>query len=569
MLFDFFKETISLYSEELEYFPVFITQVRDVFETSKDQEKNKGKPDYYLVGTRVDKPQIVLTVIHPFKDVVPVEVGDYVLAKRVTEGIAIFVAKINKNLPFNETEYFEGFFSKPILPQFADKKAYGNFYNASTIYSTYTNAYQKKEENYLYKRFVELPSYELYKSYYDIFNYEQKFWDILQDKNEEKRSREFIFKVADNPLDKDYIYSRNSDEGFPYRPDLVFDFWHSKSSKNTNEKLLKLNQKVSLFENNLPTDKYPYLQALESVSEEFRYTSYDEIVNENASYLDKDIFYAQEMKEIKLGRNKIGIYKINKRDNFFLAKTSNDQQISALSVSPVHQIRIRNTDGTLLFMEQTSNHHRTLLATYPSILFEQFFEENYQHLLLLNSEKEKFKRLQDSQTPTNDYSFVFLFRGNKNSQLKRTDLHYEGNLSDSQNAILGTRIEDSKGFFTLSSSPSGSQLTSKVEKTYYVEITASSESGCFKVENNLSGVKYFELCGDTFEINEKLKVLGSANILRDLNVYSGKLVVDSSGISINGSTTITGNVTITGIVTINGTLTVTGAVHARAFVITP
>ena len=545
MLIDFTKETLSLYTSSEDYFPVLVTRVVDY------KEAEEGKPDFYLIGVRTDLPQQVITILHPFRNEIPVEPGDYILVKRLSAGYSIFVAKLNKKFE-EENRENEKFIFKPTIPQFSDKKSFGQSYNSSLINLTYTGSYLKKEPEALYKRFVEFPSYDLYRSNYDVFNYDEKFWDILNDKNEDEISRKYIFHLSENPTYKDYLLDRNKDENFPFRPDVVFDFTHEYSPKNKQDKLLKLDKKITLFTEG-DTDKYPFLQAREEIDEQLILTSYDEILNTKAEgYLGEDIFYAQEFREIKLGRNKIGLYKINKKDSFLLLKTSKDQQFSAINFGNKSQLRIRNDDGSSILLEKSDNFNRTFISTYPSLLFEQFYKENYQHVLILNAEKESFKNLQKSSSSLNDYSFGLFLRGNKDTSLKRTDFTYANALSDGQSVIFGAKKHSSFSYITLSSDSSKSVFNTHVENATYVDIFADSSSGCFKVENNKNGVKKFTFCADQFVIEDYLTV--------------------SKDLLVKGNTQLQGNLNVSGITSltitnVNGVLTVNGPVIASEFII--
>lgn len=550
MLIDFTKETLSLYTSSEDYFPVLVTRVVDY------KEAEEGKPDFYLIGVRTDLPQQVITILHPFRNEIPVEPGDYILVKRLSAGYSIFVAKLSKKFD-EENRENEKFIFKPTIPQFSDKKSFGQSYNSSLINLTYTGSYLKKESEALYKRFVEFPSYDLYRSNYDVFNYDEKFWDILNDKNEDEISRRYIFHLSENPTYKDYLLDRNKDENFPFRPDLVFDFTHEYSPKNKQDKLLKLDKKITLF-TEVDTDKYPFLQAKEEVDENLALTSYDEILNTKADgYLGEDIFYAQEFREIKLGRNKIGLYKISKNDSFLLLKTSKDQQFAAINFENKSQLRIRNDDGSSILLEKGEGFNRTFISTYPSLLFEQFYKESYQHILILNAEKEGFKNLQKSSSGLEDYSFGLFLRGNKDGSLKRTDFTYNNALSGGQSVVFGTKRQSSFSYITLSSDSSKSIFNIHVENSTYVDILADSSSGCFKVENNKNGVKKFTFCEDQFVIEDYLTV--NKDLLVNGNTQlQGNLLV-------NGNTQLQGNLNVSGttsltITHVNGTLIVNGNV---------
>lgn len=545
MLIDFTKETLSLYTSSEDYFPVLVTRVVDY------KEAEEGKPDFYLIGVRTDLPQQVITILHPFRNEIPVEPGDYILVKRLSAGYSIFVAKLSKKFD-EENRENEKFIFKPTIPQFSDKKSFGQSYNSSLINLTYTGSYLKKEPDALYKRFVEFPSYDLYRSSYDVFNYDEKFWEILNDKNEDEISRKYIFHLSENPTYKDYLLDRNKDDNFPFRPDVVFDFTHEYSPKNKQDKLLKLDKKITLFtEEN--TDKYPFLQAEEEIDENLILTSYDEILNKKAEgYLGEDIFYAQEFREIKLGRNKIGLYKINKNDSFLLLKTSKDQQFSAINFGNKSQLRIRNDDGSSILLEKHEDFNRTFISAYPSLLFEQFYKENYQHVLILNAEKEAFKNLQKSSSSLNDYSFGLFLRGSKDASLKRTYFTYNNALSDSQSVILGTKKQSSFSYITLSSDTSKSVFNTHIENVTYVDILADSSSGCFKVENNKNGVKKFTFCEDKFVIEDYLTVHKDLLVNRNTQLQGN--------LNVLGTTSLTTTY-------VNGILTVNGPVIASAFII--
>lgn len=562
MLIDFTKETLSLYTSSEDYFPVLVTRVVDY------KEVEEGKPDFYLIGVRTDLPQQVITIIHPFRNEIPVEPGDYILVKRLSAGYSIFVAKLSKKFD-EENRENEKFIFKPTIPQFSDKKSFGQSYNSSLINLTYTGSYLKREPEALYKRFVEFPSYDLYRSNYDVFNYDEKFWDILNDKNEDEISRRYIFHLSENPTYKDYLLDRNKDEGFPFRPDLVFDFTHTYSPANKPDKLLKLNSKVALFtEGN--TDKYPFLQARGEVGENLALSSYDEILNTKADgYLGEDIFYAQEFREIKLGRNKIGLYKINKNDSFLLLKTSKDQQFAAINFKNKSQLRIRNDEGSSILLEKGEEFNRTFISSYPSLLFEQFYKENYQHILILNAEKNGFKDLQKFSISLEDYSFGLFLRGNKDSSLKRTDFTYANALNEGQSVVFGTKKRDVLGakksfsYITLSSDSSKSIFNTHVEeiiveKSTYVDILADSSSGCFKVENNKNGVKKFTFCVDQFIIEDYLTVRKDLLVERNSQINGNE--------TIQGNLTVLGNTNlnttnVTGTLTVNGNLIVTGTIY--------
>lgn len=551
MLIDFTKETLSLYTSSEDYFPVLVTRVVDY------KEAEEGKPDFYLLGVRTDLPQQIITILHPFRNEIPVEPGDYILVKRLSAGYSIFVAKLNKKFE-EENRENEKFIFKPTIPQFSDKKSFGQSYNSSLINLTYTGSYLKKEPDALYKRFVEFPSYDLYRSSYDVFNYDEKFWEILNDKNEDEISRKYIFHLSENPTYKDYLLDRNKDENFPFRPDLVFDFTHEYSPQNKQDKLLKLDKKITLF-TEVDTDKYPFLQAKEEVDENLALTSYDEILNTKADgYLGEDIFYAQEFREIKLGRNKIGLYKINKNDSFLLLKTSKDQQFSAINFGNKSQLRVRNDDGSSILLEKGDNFNRTFISTYPSLLIEHFYKENYQHVLILNAEKESFKNLQKSSSSLNDYSFGLLLRGNKDTSLKRTYFTYNNALSGGQSVVFGTKKQNSFSYMTLSSDASKSIFNAHVENSTYVDVFADSSSGCFKVENNKNGVKKFTFCEDQFVIEDYLTVRKDLLVERNSQINGNETI--QGNLTVLGNTN-SGPVNISGSSTINGNLIVTGTIY--------
>lgn len=203
-------------------------------------------------------------------------------------------------------------------------------------------------------------------------------------------------------------------------------------------------------------------------------------------------------------------------------------------------------------LEKSDNFNRTFISTYPSLLFEQFYKENYQHVLILNAEKESFKNLQKSSSSLNDYSFGLFLRGNKDTSLKRTDFTYANALSDGQSVIFGAKKHSSFSYITLSSDSSKSVFNTHVENATYVDIFADSSSGCFKVENNKNGVKKFTFCADQFVIEDYLTV--------------------SKDLLVKGNTQLQGNLNVSGITSltitnVNGVLTVNGPVIASAFII--
>lgn len=561
MLIDFLKETLSLYENQADYFSVRVTFIYDNIENPpKEIEKVlAGRPDFYAIGHRVDTPQQeTVTIYIPNRHIV-LNVGDYILVKHLGNGFSIYVAHLNtkQKIEIKTKKGKKELISqidlslpRPTFPQFTYRYSVGNIYNSSAVYLALIDAYKAKEPDYKYKYFVEFPSLNLYKRYYDVFDYDNRFASILDNQSEDLESRKRIFHFSHNPKIKDFLINLNKDPLFPFRPDPVFDPLHEKSATNKKDLLLEEEEKFDLTEeiNIQNTDKYPLLDYKTKVAEsKVFFTAYDEVINKKTPYETLiiqgeyyDIFYAQEFYELKLGRNKFGIYRLSKDDTFLLLKNSYDQQIALLKQKDLSQIRMRNLDGSSFLLENTPDYSRTILGTYPSLLFEEFYKNDYQHILLLNAEKGNFYSLQTNGSSMNDYSFLMLLSGNKDSSLKRTDFDYHY-LSSAQTVAYGAKKFGSKGYVSLSVG-GNSEYKTKLESNSVVELYISADDDLFKVTNS-SGSNILSF---------KLKTFTLTNASKDIStIIDGTLTVEKNT-TLNGSVTMNSGFTVIGSSTING-----------------
>jgi len=567
MLIDFVRETLSLYDNDAEYFPVQVTYIHDSLDATA------GRPDFYAVGYRVDTPrQETLTIYIPNKKL-SLNVGDYILVKHLGNGFSVYIAhlytkqvvKINVGNQEQVIDHNELSLSRPLLPQLTYRYSVGEVFNDSVVYLASINSYQAKEPDYKYKFFVEFPSLVLYKRFYDVFDYDSKFKNILDDQNEDLESRKRIFHFSHNPKEKDFLLNLNKDDLFPFRPDPVFDPLHSKAATNEKKLLLEEEEKFDLTNlDESKTDKYPLLNFKQKVGDnKFLFTAYDEVINKKTPYESLnlkndpfDIFYAQEFYEIKVGRNKFGLYKISKEDTFITLKSSYDQQFSALKQKDLGQVRIRNLDGSSILLESNFSYNRTLIGTYPSLLFEEFYKNNYQHILLLNAESNDFYSLQTSGSSVNDYSFLLMLRGNKDSSLKRTDFDYYS-LNSAQTVAYGAKKSGNKGYVSLSIS-SNSEYKTKLESSSVVDLYLNANEDLFRVTNS-SGANILEF---------KLKNFTLTNSSKDIDaIIDGTLTVEKdttlkSSLSVQGATTLNGSVTMNSGFTVTGSSTINGKVVA-------
>jgi hypothetical protein len=556
MLFDFIKETLSLYDNEAEYFPVRVTYINDPLDA------DPGKSDFYATGHRVDTPrQETITIYVPSKNFV-LNVGDYILVKHLGNGFSVYIShlytkqltKINAGNKEEAISHEELSLARPILPQLTYRYSVGEVYNNSVVYLSAIDSYRAKEPNFKYKFFVEFPSLVLYKRFYDVFDYDNKFADIVDDKNEDLESRKKIFYFSHNPKEKDFLINLNKDNLFPFRPDPVFDSLHSKSATNEKKLLLEEENKFDLTAiDEYKTDKYPLLDFRQKIGDDkFLFTAYDEIINKDTPYESLklkedifDIFYAQEFYEVKIGRNKFGLYKISKEDTFVTLKSAYDQQFSALKQKDLGQVRIRNLDGSSILLESNSSYKRSFIGTNPSLIFEQFYKDQYQHILLLNAEKNNFYSLQTSGGSLSDYSFLLLLKGNKDSSLNRTNFDYFS-LNSSQTIAYGAKQNGNIGYASLSVG-SNSIFKLRLESTRKIELTLDANTNELIFMNSLSGQP------NTMYFKDKQFML--TNNDRDIDIHIDGMVYIDKNLIVNSNTNLNDTLTVQGISTFNGPAT--------------
>lgn len=359
MLFDLYLETGKLYESRNDIYPVRITKIYK-------EEYITNKPFIYAVANRPDNSNAQNVVVLIPHDTL-LEEGDFILVKDITKGYALFLQRLqtkifiydNKRLDYTQYPRF-------IPNQFWEGKIEGTFLNPSTFYNTFVLEYLRREKDFLYKRFVKLPKYEVYRSYKSTFDDENRFWEIMNDEGAEELSRRHIFYNSENPIRRKELKEKNPHKGFVYRGDPIFDSLHKKSQKYKHDKILKIfsgeklppvkvkipiehddtEKTLPLFEEQLriyasaynpyyrklpnwlektkydKTDILPEITAIDKVPKEILYSAYDEIISVD-KYLYEffkrleskkrfipykyDIFYPKETKTIKLGRNKIFI----------------------------------------------------------------------------------------------------------------------------------------------------------------------------------------------------------------------------------------------------------------------
>jgi len=581
MKFDFFPDSNIFYEESRDVFPVKITKYYR-------EDPINNKPFVYAVAYRLDNAseKDLIVLLPPYE---VFEEGDILLVRKIQEGFSVFIQKLytkifiydNKRIDYTQ-------FPRFIPNQFLDGKVFGRFFNESTFYNSFVLEYLKREPDFLYKRFVTLPKFEIYKSFNSVFEDEPLFASIVDDKGTEIYSRRHIFHHSENPINKKELISLNPHKGFPYRGDVVFDSLHEKSQKYKTDKILKIKsgeelpeieekipkekdeteetlplflQQISLYEeyytptyNKLPnwfdetkyskSDILPEITAIDKVPENIKYSSYDEILSvdkfERSFYktLEEknrfipyrfDIFYPKETKTIKIGRNKIflDIYDREEERTIFTGiKTEKDQQIALLDAE-INQVRIRGTKSVFLMEDNPEeNYTRTILKNYKNSIIEtlQNFDKDYAHIILVNTKD--ITPLEDGSN-LNEGSYIFLLR-NKDDDLKRTLLEKE---TSEYSSTIGAIKNGVYAFQSIKANASESEILQKTNSTF--------------IKQNHPN-RNIELSNNTDKIN----------------IRPNNIDIETTYLNITGITNIQGSLTVLGSTAITGGLTVNGKIAA-------
>lgn len=527
-MFPYILETSSLYSSRSEYFVVKVTEVSIQNKVKETSEKNDNTGLFTLKGKRLDAAATVYTIIVPITSEIPhIEIGEFVIAKYLEkDGYGLYVGKLYSKIYEDDTidQLQQG--DRFLLPYFQDRPVSGKIYNENIIYLTYYSEYinrRQQDSEYVYNRVIKFPSYSIYKRYFDLFDYDKEIEKILDDTGAEERTKRFIFEHAENPLSesrKDLTLLNSYTDDFIYRPDPIID----SLLQPENQLLLEKDTGIKLFENHsyTETDVYPYPFILDEI--DFKNISYDEIINSNLKdinkiYYQKEFrsdstlvpdfstevstpFFPKEFYEIKIGRNRFSINKLDYEDkhSFILLKSQSDQSLSFLTDTrekDIYSFRIRNKKATFI-IDEIDNYSRVLLSSSINQQIEIFDRTNNNNFInILSSIDTELKKLKDKTRPTR-YSNLQLGTKQYNNTLARSSLghintnNYNTFSSDLQYLFATTQISDNNysDFYLLSDSSRSTFLTYQQlgSKNAYIgiEVDFSDEVIELKTSSNIS-----------------------------------------------------------------------------------
>lgn len=641
-MFPFVLESSSLYSSKSKYFVVKVTEINIQKKYSQDIDNNSlssagnNLPFYNLRGKRIDASSNIYTIIVPAYSQLPhIEVGDFILATSLEqEGYGLYIGKLYSKIYEDTTvdQLQQG--DRFLLPHLQERPVLGQIFNENIVYLTYYPEYISKkteEEGYIYDRIVRFPSYQLYKRYFDLFQYDPKVEEILDSPSSEERTRRYIFEHAENPLNegRNELKNFNNDtDSFIFRPDIVID-----RVNTTEDKLvIRKDEGIDLFSNlNVTnTDKYPNPFVLDDPNLRYKTVSYDEIVNNNKSrenriYYQKEFrdqsnaisdfstelttpFFPKEFYEIKIGRNKFSLAKLDyeEKHSLVLLKSQADQSlamIADLRNQKNYSYRIRNYKSTITLDELENTYSRLLLSSSINQQIEIFENpDNKNYISLLSSTNTELKKIADQQQLTR-YSNIQIGTKEQLSSLARTNLAhkninaYNNFSTDTQYILSATQYDSNKysDIYLLSDNSKSSFLSYQTvspsryayigtyanESTSEIDLTANTDSNFAKVIiNSTSQLINLEISNNLqikIENNNILIKAGSTSVSidKDGNITSivnndfniqGNLNISQSAsvgttLNVGSNTTIGGNVTASKFI---GALICTGSVVAGA-----
>jgi hypothetical protein len=624
-MFPFVLESGSLYSSKSKYFVVKVTEVNiqkkysQVIATNSLSSAGNNLPFYNLKGKRIDASSNIYTIIVPAYSQLPhIEVGDFILATSLEqEGYGLYIgklySKVYEDTAVDQLQYGDRF----LLPHLQERPISGQIFNENIVYLTYYPEYiykKTEDDKYIYDRIVRFPSYQLYKRYFDLFQYDPKVEEILDSSSSEARTRRYIFEHAENPLNegRTELKNLNNDtDSFIFRPDIVID-----RINTTEDKLvIKKDVGIDLFSNlNIPnTDKYPNPFVLDDPGLKYRTVSYDEIVNNNKSrenkiYYQKEFkdqsnsspdfstelttpFFPKEFYEIKIGRNKFSLAKLDyeEKHSLVLLKSQADQSlamIADLRNQKNYSYRIRNYKSTITLDEIENTYSRLLLSSAINQQIEIFENPNNKNYIsLLSSTDTELKKIADQQQLTR-YSNIQIGTKEQLSSLTRTNLAHKNintynNFSTDTQYILSTTQYSSNKYsdiYLLSDNSKSSFLSYQAvspSKYAYVGTYANNSTSEIGLTTNTNS-KYAKVIINSdsqlinLEISNNLQIkIEDNNILikagsttisidKDGNINS----ITNSNFNIQGNLNVSQNASIGNNLTVSGSATIAGGLSA-------
>jgi len=547
MIDTFFPETSALYQSIADLVPFKITSI--VLESQKsdiEEIKNASSLTSTIVafGKRLDGTSSSVYILIPLgKDV---NVGDYILAKEY-QNFYLFVQKIYspKIKGFDVIENSHRF-----VPHWLkDRISFGFVYNENAFYGTFTHSfiekYQDKNE-YLKKRFFEYPSFNVYHTNLDVFQYDKVFEDLLEsDLSESNSDSRYVFENCENPVDKTFLSAQNTFDKHPFRTDPIFDFWRDEYSEDlVFIKDSKLDYSSFLKADKTKTDSYPN-PFREEIAKFFLADQLIKSTGEEESPYDYEPLKPVEYWETRVGRNQI----VLARDSFYKGisffKTQADQGLFMIfdSKDELYNLRLKSLYSSLSFEEYKNSFNRFHVGLKGGNYFEIYEEENLSSIhsqILVSEEIESLKK--NGAIPSK-YSSLVLAK-NKDSSFKRLSL--EGTQNEGYSFTLSAKHGASKSYIGSFSSSSDSLLEIKSQKSSnYALQTFSGTDGKIVIETN-NELKIIIDSSGVIQILAGGSVVGtfskSGNTIT-LTANGTNVVIDGSGVSINKDTTVLGTVT--------------------------
>jgi hypothetical protein len=393
MIDTFFPETSALYQSVSDLIPFKITSIVLDPKKSDIEEIRKFSSltnTIIAFGKRLDGTSSSVYVLIPLgKDV---NVGDYVLAKEY-QNFYLFVQKIYspKIKGFDIIENSHRF-----VPHWLkDRVSFGFVYNENAFYGTFTHSfiekYQDKNE-YLKKRFFDYPSFNIYHTNLDVFQYDKIFEDLLEeDLSINNFDSRYIFENCENPVDKTFLSAQNTFDKHPFRTDPVFDFWREDYSEDlVSIKNSKLDYSSFLKVDKTKTDSYPN-PFREEITKFFLADQLIKNKEEEESPYNYEPLKPVEYWEARVGRNHIVLSRDSFKKGISFFKTQADQGLFMVFdlKNELYNLRLKSLYSSLSFEEYKNGFNRFHVGLKKGNYFEIYEEENLSsiHSQILVSEE--------------------------------------------------------------------------------------------------------------------------------------------------------------------------------------
>jgi len=547
MIDTFFPETSALYQSVADLVPFKITSI--VLEPQKsdiEEIKNVSSLTSTIVafGKRLDGTSSSVYILIPLgKDV---NVGDYILAKEY-QNFYLFVQKIYspkiKGFDIIENSY-------RFVPHWLkDRVSFGFVYNENAFYSTFTHSfiekYQEKNE-YLKKRFFEYPSFNVYHTNLDVFQYDKVFEDLLEsDLSVNNLDSRYIFENCENPVDKTFLSAKNTFDKHPFRADPIFDFWKDDYSEDlVLIKDSKLGYSSFLKVDKTKTDSYPN-PFREEITKFFLADQIIKSTGEEESPYDYEPLKPVEYWEAKVGRNQL----VLSRDSFYrgisFLKTQADQGLFMIFdlQSEFYNLRLKSLYSSLSFEEYKNSFNRFHVGLKKGNYFEIYEEEDLSSIHSQILVSEEIEDLRKNNTIPSKYSSLLLAK-NKDPFFKRLSL--EGTQNNGYSFTLSAKYGSSKSYVGSFSSSSDSLVEIKSQKSSnYALQTFSGTDGKVVIETN-NDLKIIIDSSGIIQILAGSSVIGvfskSGNTIT-LTANGTNVTIEGPGVSINNDTRVSGTVT--------------------------